>query len=129
LGSFFADGDKHGLFVLTLSPISIDGRFWFLFVINTAIVGLLQDLIARQLRDGSRLRLDGHVAVALSNIARMVTLNGIQDAMLDACLNANGLEAMPPPVTRCNILVGHHSADELADPILDTLQWAQHVAA
>jgi hypothetical protein len=85
--------------------------------------------VARQLRDSSRLRLDGHLAVALSNIARMVTLNRIKDAVLDARLNANGLEAMTPPVTWCNVLVGHHGANELSDPVLDTLQWAQHVTA
>ena len=55
------------------------------------------DVIARQLRDGRRLRLDGHLAVALSNIARTMALNGVQDAVLNACLNANGLEAVPPP--------------------------------
>ena len=38
----------------------------------------------RQLRDGSRLGPDGHLAVSLRNIARTVTLNGIQDAVLDA---------------------------------------------
>src|SRR5665647_722173 len=54
--------------------------------------GSHRDLIARQLRDGSRLRLDGHLAVSLSNIARTVALNGIQDAVLDAGLNAGGKE-------------------------------------
>jgi len=56
-------------------------------------VTLLRDFVARQLRDGSRLGLDAHLAVSLRHIARTVTLNGIQDAVLNACLNANGLEA------------------------------------
>jgi len=43
------------------------------------------------------LRLDGHLAVSLRRIARTVPLNGVQDAVLNACLNANRLEAMPPP--------------------------------
>lgn len=49
-----------------------------------------------QLRDGSRLSLDGHLAGSLRNIARSVALNGIQDAVLNGRLNSNGLEAMPP---------------------------------
>ena len=57
---------------------------------------LLRDFIARQLRDSRRLRLDGHLAVSFRNIARTVTLNGIQDAVLNASLNANGREAMLP---------------------------------
>ena len=70
----------------------------------------------------SMLFLLSHLAVSLSNIARTVALNGIQDAVLDACLDADRLEAMPPPMVRRNVLVGHHSANELRDPILDSLQ-------
>ena len=40
----------------------------------------------------------GHASISLRNIARTVLLNGIQNAMLNACLNADGLEAMPPRV-------------------------------
>jgi len=43
------------------------------------------------------LRLDAHLAVSFSNTARTAALNDIQNAMLDASLNAGGLEAMPPP--------------------------------
>src|ERR1700745_787904 len=46
---------------------------------------------------------DAHLAISLPNIARTVSLNGVQDAVLDACLNASGLEAMSP-----------HSAEWLA---------------
>jgi len=45
---------------------------------------LQRDVIARQLRDGSRLGLDAHLAVSLRNIARTVPLNGVQNAVLNA---------------------------------------------
>jgi hypothetical protein len=57
-------------------------------------MSLLRNLIARQLGDSRRLGLDGHLAVPLRNIARTVPLNGIQDAVFDAGLNAGGLEAV-----------------------------------
>ena len=47
-----------------------------------------------------------------------MALNGIQDAVLDAHLNADRLEAMAPPMVRRNVLVGHHGANELGNPIL-----------
>jgi hypothetical protein len=62
------------------------------------LASLLGDFVARQLRDGSRLRLDGHLAVSLRNIARAMPLNGVQNAML----NADGLEAMLPQVAGRN---------------------------
>src|SRR5664280_1265915 len=74
------------------------------------LMGLLRDFVARHLLDGRRLGLDGHLAVSLRNIARAEALNGVQDAVLNACLNANGLEAMPPPMARRDVLVGNHSA-------------------
>src|SRR5665213_3928407 len=60
---------------------------------RTGTLCLKLHLVARQLSDGSRLCLNRYLAASLRNIARTVTLNGIQDAVLNACLNANGLEA------------------------------------
>jgi hypothetical protein len=80
-----------------------------------------RQFIASQLRDGCRLRLDGHFGVSLRNIARRVSLNGIRNAMLNARLNADGLEAMPPRMVGRNVLRGDYGADEFPDPILDAL--------
>lgn len=55
-----------------------------------------RDVVARHLRDCRRLGLDAHLAVLLRDIARTLALNGIQNAMLNVYLNADGLEAMPP---------------------------------
>jgi hypothetical protein len=68
--------------------------------IASRLTGLLRDFVARQLSDGRCLRLDGHLAVSLRNIARTVPLNGIQDAVLNSCLNADCLEAMPRRVAQ-----------------------------
>ena len=69
------------------------------------------------------------VAVSLSNIARMVALNGIQDAVLDASLDAHRLETMTLPVTWRNALVGYQCANEFRDSVLDAREWPQHATA
>ena len=108
--------------------VHLDAPFWSLTARSErrktchGLMSLLRAFVARQLRDGSRLGLDAHLAVSLSNIPRTVTLNGVKDAVLNAGLNANSLEAVPPSMVRRNVLVGHHRADELRDPILDPRQ-------
>jgi hypothetical protein len=59
--------------------------------------GSHRDLIAGQLGDGSRLGLDGHLAVSLRNTSRTVALNEIQNAVLDASvIRVMGLTSKNP---------------------------------
>ena len=74
---------------------------------------------AREPLDSRRHRLDRDVAVALSRRARGVPLDRIEDAGRDAGLHAYGLEAVPPPVHRCDVWVGHDLARELRQPVLE----------
>jgi hypothetical protein len=46
---------------------------------------------------------DDHLAVSVRNISRAVPLNCIQDAVLNAGLNANGLEAVFPPTDKSSL--------------------------
>lgn len=67
--------------------------------------------------------------VFLSIIARAIHLNGIQNAMLNACRSTDGLEGMLTRMTWRDAPVRHDGADELHDPIHDAPRWAQHVTA
>jgi len=63
-------------------------------------MGLLRDFVARQLSDGSRLCLNGHLAVSLGNIARTVALNGIQDYISKYAIY--GMKVTPTVFPRCH---------------------------
>ena len=54
-------------------------------------------------RNGSRLDLDGRLAVSVRNISWASPLNGIQDAVFNAGLNANGLEAVFPATDKSSL--------------------------
>ena len=48
--------------------------------------------------------------------------------MLNAYLNANRLEVMPPSMIWGNIFVGNHRPDKLGKSVFESLQRAKHVA-
>jgi hypothetical protein len=68
--------------------------------IASRLTGLLRDFVARQLSDGRCLRLDGHLAVSLRNIARTVPLNGIQDYISKYAIY--GMKVTPTVFPRCH---------------------------